>query len=43
MEDLKGSIIQSDLYWENIEANLAMFEEKIWQINSQPDLIILPR
>ena len=32
MTDLKISIIQSDLYWENIEANLAHFEEKIWAI-----------
>lgn len=42
MKDLKISIIQSDLYWENIEANLANFEEKIWAIPDQTDLIILP-
>lgn len=42
MDDLKVSIIQSDLHWENTEANLAMFEEKIWQIESHPDIIVLP-
>ena len=42
MQDLKISIIQSELYWENPEANLAMFEEKIWQIDEDTDLIILP-
>ena len=42
MTDLKISLIQSDLYWENIEANLAHFEEKIWAISEETDLIILP-
>jgi len=42
MSDLQIALIQSDLHWENTEANLAMFEEKIWQIKNQPDLIILP-
>jgi omega-amidase len=42
MEDLHISLIQSDLYWESIEANLAMFEEKIWQIEGKTDLIVLP-
>lgn len=42
MEDLKISLIQADLYWETIEANLAMFEEKIWQISEPTDLIVLP-
>lgn len=41
MQDLKLSIIQSDLHWEDIGANLAMFEEKIWQIGST-DVIVLP-
>lgn len=41
-ENLNLTIIQSDLYWESIGANLAMFEEKIWKIGSQTDLIILP-
>jgi omega-amidase len=41
MQDLKVTIIQSDLHWEDIGANLAMFEEKIWQIG-QTDVIVLP-
>ncbi|MES2732980.1 MAG: amidohydrolase [Bacteroidota bacterium] len=36
------SLIQSALHWENVSANLAMFEEKIWRINQPTDLIILP-
>ncbi|MGE0770134.1 MAG: amidohydrolase [Cyclobacteriaceae bacterium] len=42
MQDLKISIIQSDLHWEDIGANLAMFEEKIWQIGGSTDVIVLP-
>lgn len=41
-EILKISLIQSTLYWHNIDANLAMLEEKIWQINEKTDLIVLP-
>lgn len=36
------ALLQSDLHWQNPTANLAMFEEKIWQIKQQPDIIILP-
>ncbi|EON77644.1 Omega amidase [Lunatimonas lonarensis] len=42
MKDLKLAAIQSDLYWHNKTANLSMFEEKIWQIGEQVDLIVLP-
>jgi omega-amidase len=42
MQDLKITIIQSDLHWEDIGANLAMFEEKIWQIGETTDVIVLP-
>lgn len=42
MQDLKITIIQSDLHWEDMGANLAMFEEKIWQIGQQTDVIVLP-
>lgn len=42
MQDLKITLIQSDLHWEDIEANLAMFEEKIWQIGNTTDVIVLP-
>ena len=42
MSNLKTSIIQSDLYWEDADANLAMLEEKIWEISEDTDLIVLP-
>ncbi len=42
MQDLKLTLIQSDLYWENPGANLSMFEEKIWKIREQTDIIVLP-
>jgi omega-amidase len=42
MQDLKITLIQADLHWEDIDANLAMFEEKIWRIGEQTDVIILP-
>ncbi len=42
MQDLKITIIQSDIHWEDIGANLAMFEEKIWQIGQPTDVIVLP-
>lgn len=42
MQDLKISIIQADLHWEDPEANLAMFEEKIWRLGEQTDVIVLP-
>jgi predicted amidohydrolase len=42
MQDLRVTIIQSDLHWEDIGANLASFEEKIWRIGQSTDVIILP-
>ena len=42
MQNLKISLIQSPLHWHQVEANLGMFEEKIWQIQDNPDLILLP-
>ncbi len=42
MKNLKVSLIQSNLHWRAIGANLAAFEEKIWQIPEGMDLIILP-
>jgi omega-amidase len=41
-QNLKISLIQTDLVWENPQANLQNFEEKINSDNSNPDLIILP-
>lgn len=39
---MKTALIQSDLVWENIEANLKNFEEKINSVASDTDLIVLP-
>ncbi len=41
MKDLTISLIQANLHWEEVDANLAMFEEMIWTVN-QTDIIILP-
>lgn len=38
----KITIIQSELHWENAEANRAMFSEKIQNIEDETDLIVLP-
>lgn len=42
MEDLKIALIQTEIFWEDTAANLAMLEEKIWNISENVDLIILP-
>lgn len=42
MQDLTITLIQSELYWQDKHANLAMFEEKIWNIEETTDIIILP-
>jgi omega-amidase len=42
MDDLKITLVQSSLHWENIEKNLAMFSEKISGIAGETDLIVLP-
>ena len=42
MQNINLTLIQSDIYWEDITANLAAFEEKIWKISEQTDVIILP-
>lgn len=42
MRDLRVTLLQSDLYWEEIDANLAAFEEKIWRIGQSTDVIVLP-
>lgn len=40
--DLKVTIIQSELHWENVDKNLAMFSEKIDAISEPTDVIVLP-
>lgn len=42
MQDLKITIIQSDIHWEDVGANMAMWEEKIWRINEPTDIVVLP-
>ena len=42
MHDLKITLLQSDIHWEDIGANLAMFEEKIWRVGDTSDVIVLP-
>lgn len=39
---MKVTIIQSNLVWENKEANLNQLEEKISEISTEQDLIVLP-
>ncbi len=41
MKNLRVTLIQSNLHWENISANLEMFSEKINAI-AETDLIVLP-
>ncbi len=41
-QNLKITLIQSNLYWEEPGPNLSMFEEKIWTIGQDTDVIVLP-
>lgn len=41
MQDLSITLIQSDIHWHKIDANLAAFEEKIWSAEKS-DIILLP-
>jgi len=42
MQDLKITLFQNDLHWHQPDANLAMFEEKIWANSNDTDIIVLP-
>ncbi|HUX84894.1 MAG TPA: nitrilase family protein [Chitinophagaceae bacterium] len=42
MNDLHITLVQSDLHWEDPEANLAMFGEKLSRLPEQTDLVVLP-
>jgi len=42
MRDLKITLIQSELSWEDIAANLSMFTQKIETVDPSTDLIVLP-
>ncbi len=42
MQNLTVTLIQTELFWEDIPANLAMFDKKIDSISEKTDVIILP-
>ncbi|MFH1005439.1 MAG: amidohydrolase [Bacteroidota bacterium] len=42
MQNIKITILQSNLYWENINKNLELFSQKISLIKEKTDLIVLP-
>lgn len=42
MEDLSIAIVQTTLHWESPEANLAMLEEKLWDLEKPVDIVVLP-
>ena len=42
MQFLSITTIQSTLHWENKEANLTMFEEKILQLKEKTNIVVLP-
>lgn len=42
MSDLTVTLIQSSLHWEDSEANLKMFREKIMSISEKTSVVILP-
>lgn len=42
MQDLKVALIQANPVWEDIEANLILFQKKIDQIDDSVHLIVLP-
>ena len=42
MNDLTISLVQSNLHWENVEANLKQFDQQLSSLKGKTDLIILP-
>jgi predicted amidohydrolase len=42
MRDLKVTVIQEELVWEDIEANIAVFDKKLDTLRVKTDLIVLP-
>lgn len=42
MQDLRVTLIQTELFWEDIPANIEMFDRKVDGISEKTDLIILP-
>ena len=42
MQDLKITLVQTDLYWERIQDNLFLFENRLSTMHEETDLIVLP-
>lgn len=42
MQDLKVTLVQTSLFWENVEKNLEMFSQKLSEFKDKTDLIVLP-
>ncbi len=42
MENIRLTMVQSHLFWENTRANLDMFDEKLVGLEGKTDLVILP-
>ena len=42
MSDITITTIQTDLYWENKEANLLMLEDKLRNIEGRTEIVVLP-
>lgn len=42
MENLRITLMQTELYWESRTANLSSMEEKIWRIGQETHVIVLP-
>ena len=40
--NLKVTLIQTNLVWENIEANLEVFDEKLKKLKNQTNIVVLP-
>jgi len=42
INDLRVTLIQADLFWEDIEANFVLFDKEMAGLENQTDLIVLP-
>lgn len=40
--EIRIALVQTDLHWQDKTANLAMLEEKIWNLQGKCDVIVLP-
>jgi predicted amidohydrolase len=42
LSQIRVTLVQTDLFWENPVANRAMLEEKIWDLAGHTDVVLLP-